>query len=243
MGIRDQQEIIERLDRETKEMNEVQSLRFLAERFAGRIHFSTNFGYEDQVITNMICTGNIPIQLFTLDTGRHFEDTYKVMNSTITTYGKTIQVYFPESTLVEQLLSSKGAFSFYKSIENRQECCHIRKVLPLQRAIQGAGCWVTGLRSGQSKERSGISRFSWDHTHGLVKFNPIINWTFEEVTRYIREHHVPYHSLHDRGFPSIGCAPCTRAVEPGADIRSGRWWWENNRTKECGLHTDNIEIV
>ncbi len=214
----------------------VEQLKILSEKFAGKIVFSTSFQLEDQVITDMIFDNNINIEVFTLDTGRLFEETYKTFNKTIKRYKKYIKAYFPDKEDVEKLLQEKGPFSFYESVENRKECCHIRKVKPLQRALNGKMCWVTGLRAGQSETRKDVPVLEWDEKYQLYKFNPLINWSLEQVREYITKNNVPYNVMQDRGFPSIGCAPCTRAIEEGEDIRAGRWWWENNLKKECGLH-------
>lgn len=226
------------LDRETRDLSVTDTLKHLAGRFEGAISFSTSFGQEDQVITDMIFTADIPILVFTLDTGRHFEETYKVMSQTTARYEKKIKVLFPDQRKVEQLLTTKGPYSFYESVENRKECCHIRKVEPLQRVLEGTACWITGLRAGQSGARQDVSRFSYDPGYRVIKYNPLYDWSLERVTGYLYDNRVPYNLLHDKGFPSIGCAPCTRAVQPGEDIRAGRWWWENNTSKECGLHVD-----
>lgn len=208
----------------------------LAEKFPGRVVFTTSFGYEDQVIADIIFSENIPVEIVTLDTGRMFEETYKVFRSTVEKYGKPIKVYFPPSDKVEKLMSEKGPFSFYESIENRKECCFIRKVIPLKRALEGNEIWITGLRADQSANRSSLHEFEWDEHNGLIKYNPLINWDLEQVKQHIRENNVPYNVLHDKGFVSIGCEPCTRAIRPGEDFRAGRWWWEQNSGKECGLH-------
>lgn len=212
-------------------------LQTVSSRFPGKVVFTTSFGYEDQVIADMIFRNNIPIRVVTLDTGRLFEETYKVYARTIEKYGKGITAFFPDSRDVEKLLATKGPISFYESAENRKECCHIRKVVPLGRALSGAECWVTGLRASQSANRSGLRFFEWDEGHRLIKFNPLLEWSLGEVKDYIRQNNVPYNVLHDRGFVSIGCEPCTRAIQPGDDFRAGRWWWEQNSGKECGLHT------
>jgi len=221
---------------ETSSFSVQKTIKFLADKFPGRVSFSTSFGMEDQVITDMIFAENLPIKVFTLDTGRHFEETYKIHNRTLSQYDKKIQVYHPNHSNVEQLLTNKGPFSFYESQENRKECCHIRKVEPLGRALQGEVIWITGLRRAQSENREHLDSFVFDATNEIIKYNPLIDWSLEQVQQYIKDHHIPYNILHDRGFASIGCAPCTRAIEPGQDFRAGRWWWENNSTQECGLH-------
>lgn len=199
------------------------------------VRFSSAFGEEDQVIAHMIGHHNIPITVFTLDTGRLFQETYDLMDLTRSKYKLDIQVYFPQHGDVEQLVKAKGLNSFYASVENRKECCFIRKVKPLRRALTGATVWITGLRSGQSAHRQTFSTVEWDADLQIIKYNPILNWTYEEMTAYLTTNKVPVNSLHKKGFASIGCAPCTRAIMPGEDIRAGRWWWENSH-KECGLH-------
>ncbi|MFN8258585.1 MAG: phosphoadenylyl-sulfate reductase [Bacteroidales bacterium] len=218
-----------------------EQLQILADEFKGKIVFSTSFGQEDQVITDLIFRNKIDIQLFTLDTGRLFEETYKVLQRTRQKYEQIIKVYFPEFKEVEQLVSEKGPYSFYESVENRKECCRIRKVVPLNKALAGNKCWITGLRAEQSEARKDLPLLSFDEQLDIIKYNPLKDWTLEEVTEYLKKHHVPYNPLHDKGFISIGCAPCTRAVNPGEDIRRGRWWWEDNTKKECGLHEHNIK--
>jgi phosphoadenosine phosphosulfate reductase len=211
-------------------------LEVLANRFADSGVFSTSFGMEDQVISDQIFSNNLPIQVFTLDTGRLFPETYSVWNRTVERYKKRIETYYPNSESVERLLSEKGPNSFYESVENRQECCGIRKVEPLKRALEGNKLWITGIRQDQSTNRNTMDWVEWDEKHQLIKVHPLFYWTIEEVKEYIKQHNIPYNSLHDKGFPSIGCAPCTRAVPPGGDSRDGRWWWEDQSKKECGLH-------
>lgn len=231
----------ERLIEETKDMGITDTLSYLADKHFGQILFSTSFGLEDQIITDIIFSHNIPIKVATLDTGRLFEETYKTHNRTLAKYGKKIHVYFPDREDVEDLVTRKGPFSFYESVENRKECCNIRKVIPIKRALTGMRIWVTGLRSGQSADRKNLDLMEYDSSYGLTKYNPLINWSLEQVQDYVRENHIPYNVLHDKGFPSIGCRPCTRAVQEGDDFRTGRWWWENNSNKECGLHTHENE--
>ena len=214
------------------------ALNLLVELFPGEILFSTSLGQEDQVITDIIFRNKIPVEIFTLDTGRLFYETYDLIERTNARYKTNLKIYFPDSTDVETFVSEKGVNSFYESVENRKLCCYIRKVKPLNRALKNAKVWVTGLRAEQSENRKDMPIISWDEEKQLYKFNPLINWSFDEVLNYIKENNVPYNPLHDKGFISIGCAPCTRAVEPGEDPRAGRWWWETSQ-KECGLHTDN----
>lgn len=211
----------------------------LSELSSEKIVFSTSLSYEDQVITHMIFSKQLNIEIFTLDTGRLFSETYSVFNSTRDRYKKEIKTYYPKTEAVENLVSSKGPNSFYESIENRKECCHIRKVEPLKRALSGKTIWVTGIRSEQSSNRNDMKNVEWDEANQLIKVHPLLNWTFEEIKEYIKKHNIPYNSLHDKGFLSIGCQPCTRAIKSGEDFRAGRWWWEDNTKKECGLHITN----
>jgi phosphoadenosine phosphosulfate reductase len=227
---------IEDIKKLTEGLDPVEALRLLAERFAGEIVFSTSFGWEDQVITHMIFTNNLPIKIFTLETGRLFPETYYVWNRTMEIYEKPIHAYYPNHELLEKMVNAKGPSSFYESVENRKECCGIRKVEPLKRALAGNKCWITGIRAEQSANRQFMDNTEWDEQNNLIKFHPIYDWTLDQVKEYIRKYNVPYNTLHDRGFPSIGCQPCTRAVQPGEDFRAGRWWWEDQSKKECGLH-------
>ena len=212
-----------------------EGLALIASLFPGRVVFSSSFGQEDQVITDTIFKNNLPIKVFTLDTGRLFNETYELIERTTARYKQTIQVYFPDAGDVESFVTEKGINSFYESVDNRKECCFIRKVKPLNRALKGAKVWITGLRSEQSDNRKKMPMIEWDEDRQLYKFNPLINWSYDEVMEYIKENNVPYNPLHDKGFLSIGCAPCTRAIEAGEDARAGRWWWESSK-KECGLH-------
>ncbi|SFE56475.1 phosphoadenylyl-sulfate reductase [Thermoflexibacter ruber] len=213
----------------------VGSLTFLAENFKGKVAFSTSLGQEDQVITDIIFKNNIDIQVFTLDTGRLFNQTYDLLDLTIAKYKKKIKIYFPDSAEVEEFVNTKGLNSFYDSVENRKACCAIRKVNPLKRALKDVEVWITGLRAEQSANRFEMKAIEWDNNFKLIKYNPLINWSLEKTISYLKENKVPYNPLHDQGFISIGCAPCTRAIEPHEDIRAGRWWWESSQ-KECGLH-------
>jgi len=214
------------------------ALNVLANRFKNKVIFSTSFGREDQVITHIIFSNNIPIKIVTLDTGRLFPETYSVWNRTLEIYKKKIEVCFPDTDKTEKLLKEKGPFSFYESVENRKECCFIRKVEPLNRILKGNKIWITGIRKGQSADRSNMQNMEWDESHRVIKYHPLLDWTGGRVSDFIAKHTIPYNSLHDRGFPSIGCQPCTRAVKEGEDERGGRWWWENNSKKECGLHAN-----
>jgi phosphoadenosine phosphosulfate reductase len=220
----------------TTGLEPVEALRKLAELFPGEVIFSTSFGWEDQVISHMIFANNLPIKVFTLETGRLFRETYSVWAATLNRYQKPIHAYYPNQELLEEMVSKKGPNSFYESVENRKECCGIRKIEPLKRALKGNKIWVTGIRAEQSVNRHDMHDLEWDEQNQLVKFHPIFSWTLDEVKAYIKQYNIPYNSLHDKGFPSIGCMPCTRAVAEDEDFRAGRWWWEDQSKKECGLH-------
>ena len=227
--------IVQTLLEKTKDFSIEETFSFLANEYKDQVVFSTSFGQEDQVITAMIAKSEAPITIFTLDTGRLFQETYDVFHRTQKKYKLPIKVYFPEAKAVEELLEKKGPNSFFESVENRKECCFIRKVVPLKKALAGNKIWITGLRAEQSENRSDLHLFEYDANFDLIKFNPLLKWTLEEVQKYIDDNSVPQNSLHKKGFISIGCAPCTRAIAPGEDIRAGRWYWEQSH-KECGLH-------
>ncbi|GAB2696950.1 phosphoadenylyl-sulfate reductase [Mucilaginibacter koreensis] len=229
--------LTEELKQHTTGKTPEQALARLADTFPGEVVFSTSFGWEDQVITHMIFSNNLPIKVFTLETGRLFPETYYVWNRTMEKYGQPIHAYYPQHEALQQMVTAKGPSSFYDSVENRKECCGIRKIEPLKRALAGNKCWITGIRAEQSPNREDMENVEWDEGNQLVKFHPIFNWTLDEVKAYIKTNQIPYNVLHDRGFPSIGCQPCTRAVQPGEDFRAGRWWWEDQSKKECGLHS------
>jgi phosphoadenosine phosphosulfate reductase len=216
-------------------LNLVDSLRLVAGAYPEGVVFSSSFGQEDQVISDAIWKNDLAISIFTLDTGRLFQDTYELMDITKAKYKKKFKTYFPDQEAVENLVQEKGFNSFYESVENRKECCAIRKIQPLKKALAGAKVWITGLRSEQSDNRSGMEIWEWDESNQVFKFNPLIHWTIEEVLEYLKENRVPQNRLHAKGFISIGCQPCTRAIEPGEHPRAGRWWWEESK-KECGLH-------
>jgi phosphoadenosine phosphosulfate reductase len=208
----------------------------LTTAFPGQVIFSTSFSYEDQVITHKILSNRLPIKIFTLDTGRLFPETYSVWRSTNEKYDTHIKAYYPDTILIEDYVSEKGPNAFYESVENRKECCYIRKVVPLKRALKDNAVWITGLRAEHSADRHYMPQVEWDESNNIIKYHPILHWTTEEVKKYINDNDIPYNILHDKGFVSIGCAPCTRAIKPGEDFRAGRWWWEDNSKKECGLH-------
>lgn len=212
-------------------------LHQIAEKYPSSAAFSTSLSEEDQVITHYIFANNLPIRVFTLDTGRLFPETYAVLASTLERYGKKIEVYFPKHEGVEKLITEKGPSSFYQSLENRKECCFIRKVEPLNRALEGVECWITGLRAEHSENRKAMPMVEKDEARNIIKVHPLTKWTTEDVKAEVKKHNIPYNILHDRGFVSIGCQPCTRAIKAGDDFRAGRWWWENTEKKECGLHT------
>lgn len=233
------QKVADRYNTQLEEKTMVEKLRFLAEAHPGKVIFTTSFGYEDQVITDFIFQNDLDIRVITLDTGRLFPETYKVYNSTLDRYKKPIEVYFPPADKVEAMVTEKGPFSFYESLENRKECCFIRKVIPLKRALSGNEIWITGLRASQSDNRKDMLEFEVDGGNNIVKFNPLLDWSLEQTIEYVKANNIPYNILHDKGFVSIGCQPCTRAIQPGEDFRAGRWWWEQGSGKECGLHSVN----
>jgi len=200
-----------------------EALKLVADLFPGQVVFSSSLGQEDQVLTDVIFKNDLPVRIFTIDTGRLFNETYELLDRTEARYKKRIDVYFPNAADVEEFVTAKGINSFYESVDNRKACCHIRKVIPLNRALTGAKVWITGLRAGQSNNRQSMPMIEWSEEKQLYKFNPLINWTYDDMISYIEKNNVPYNRLHDKGFISIGCAPCTRAIEPGEDARAGRW--------------------
>lgn len=208
----------------------------LVDLFPDRVVFTTSFGIEDQVISHFIFANNIPVEVVTLDTGRLFKETYSVFNKTIEKYQKKIKVYFPDRRAVEKMMTQKGPFSFYYSKENRIECCRVRKVAQLNRVMADKLCWISGIRATQSENRSQMNQLEYDEGRELFKFYPLFEWSLDEVESYIKVNNVPYNVLHDKGYISIGCEPCTRPVVEGEDYRSGRWWWETDGKKECGFH-------
>jgi phosphoadenosine phosphosulfate reductase len=220
---------------ETNGFSIEETLLFLINKYEHKVCFSTSFGQEDQVIIDIIANNDLAISIFTLDTGRLFQETYDVFEKTLTKYNKKIDVYFPNANDVENMLTEKGPNSFYASVENRKECCNIRKVVPLTKALQGKKVWITGLRAEQSDNRNDLQSFEYDEKFNIIKYNPLLKWSLEKVENYLQKNNVPQNVLHNKGFVSIGCAPCTRAIDAGEDIRAGRWWWETSH-KECGLH-------
>ncbi|HXV18622.1 MAG TPA: phosphoadenylyl-sulfate reductase [Candidatus Omnitrophota bacterium] len=228
---------ISKLNSEFEKKSPEDVLSWAFKNFSPEIAIASSFGAEDVVLIDMAVKIDPKVSIFTLDTGRLNEETYEVMDRIRSKYKVRIESYFPDYHAVEKLEREKGFYSFRESVENRVECCGIRKVEPLNRALKGLKAWVTGLRRDQSVTRSDVLKIENDTAHGgIFKINPLVDWTNEAVWAYIKKNQVPYNKLHDLGYPSIGCAPCTRAVKPGEDIRSGRWWWENPEHKECGLH-------
>jgi phosphoadenosine phosphosulfate reductase len=229
-------EKIQQLNEQFSHLPAQEILEYFLNAYKGKIALSSSFGAEDQVLTHMILTIDKTAKIFTLDTGRLPYETYSVMDNTNLKYGIKVDVYFPEAKEVEELYKTQGINGFYESIENRKRCCFVRKIQPLQRALKGLEVWITGLRASQSVTREQMQLVEYDEANGVIKLNPLLAWSEQNVWDFIKENKVPYNKLHDQGYPSIGCAPCTRAVKEGEDIRSGRWWWENPEHKECGLH-------
>lgn len=211
-------------------------LQSLATAYAGAVTFSTSFSYEDQIITDCISRSGAAISLFTLDTGRLFPETYSTWSATLQRYHLPIQAFYPDDAALQNFVTENGPNAFYNSVALRQTCCGIRKVAPLKKALAGKAVWVTGLRAEHSSNRNALQQFEWDESNNIIKYHPLLHWTTHEVKAYIQQHNVPYNVLHEKGFVSIGCAPCTRAIRPGEDFRAGRWWWEDADKKECGLH-------
>ena len=219
------------------EVDFIGGLKRIAETNNKKIVFSTSFGMEDQVISHVIFKNQFNnIEVFTLDTGRLFPETYSVWNKTLKQYNEKINSYNPNTSDVENFVDRNGINPFYDSVSLRKECCAIRKVAPLNRALKNADIWITGLRAEQSENRNSLQKVAWDEKLQLYKYNPLLDWTTAQVKEFINTNAVPYNTLHDNGFISIGCAPCTRAIKEGEDFRAGRWWWEDKSKKECGLH-------
>jgi len=228
-------EDIDALNRRSDGMPTPDVIRLALGSMNGGAVFTTSFGAEDQAITHMLAEHQFPVDVITLDTGRLFNETLETFDRTALRYGLSIKIMFPESAEVEAYVNAHGPNAFYESVELRKNCCNIRKVKPLARGLQGYRLWITGLRADQSDHRSGLKYFEWDDRFRIVKVNPLLTWSYDEVVNFLKANNVPYNPLHDLGFVSIGCAPCTRAIEPGEDFRAGRWWWESSK-KECGLH-------
>lgn len=228
-------ELLEHLQQLYAEKPVEEALEKTAALFPGRVKFSTSLGQEDQVLTDIIARNKVGVTIFTIDTGRLFNEVYETIDRTEARYKIRIQTYFPQAQAVQQLVNEKGINLFYESVENRQSCCGVRKVEPLNRALADADVWLTGLRAEQNQHRKSVPMVEWLPDKKMYKINPLLNWSYDEMMAYIGQNNVPYNPLHDKGFVSIGCAPCTRAIEPGEDPRAGRWWWEASH-KECGLH-------
>lgn len=211
-------------------------LKALSDKRDAKITLSTSFSKEDQIISHIIWSQALNVDVFTLDTGRLFPETYSVWSRTLERYQSTIRNFQPHQEALENYVTEHGPNAFYQSVELRKSCCHIRKVLPLKRALQGYQIWLTGIRASQSPNRNSLSHVEWDEVNQIIKIHPLFFWTDEDVSHFILKNNIIYNSLHDKGFPSIGCAPCTRTVKEGEDARAGRWWWEDQSKKECGLH-------
>lgn len=235
---------LEDFQKALSEMSATESLEWVFNNFElDEISFATSLGAEDQVLTDIILKVNKEADIFTLDTGRLFEETYNVIQKVKEKYSKNIELLFPNEESLKNLTKEKGPNLFYNSIEDRKECCNTRKLEPLRKKLNGKKIWITGLRKEQAVTRTDLKMIEWDSTFGLLKLSPLIDWTEKNVWEYIRRYQIPYNKLHDKGFPSIGCEPCTRAIKPGEDIRSGRWFWEKPEHKECGLHIKNGKLV
>lgn len=227
---------IKELTEASRDLGTEELLRYVLDAFGSRIEFASSFSAEDQVILDMLMKVSKDIVVFTLDTGRLPEETYEVIQRSREKYAIEPKILLPDTAQIEAMIAEHGQDLFYDSVENRKMCCHVRKVVPLSRELTSLEAWICGLRSEQSVTRSQIERIAWDETFSLVKICPLSNWTNERVWQYIRDNDVPYNKLHDKGYPSIGCEPCSRPIKAGDDIRAGRWWWEKPEHKECGLH-------
>ncbi|MDR1581722.1 MAG: phosphoadenylyl-sulfate reductase [Prevotellaceae bacterium] len=224
------------LNRKFSGTNPEKALKYFLAFFDSRIALSSSLSLEDQILTDMIMSINPEVRIFTLDTGRLFPETYDLIDRTNAKYGIKIEIFFPNCVDVQEMVNAEGINLFYESVEKRKKCCHIRKIEPLKRAFSGLDAWICGLRKEQSVTRRDMQMIEWDEGNNLLKINPLINLSEQQVWEYVRIHNVPYNRLHDNGFTSIGCQPCTRAIKSGEDIRAGRWWWESPAHKECGLH-------
>jgi phosophoadenylyl-sulfate reductase (thioredoxin)/thioredoxin-dependent adenylylsulfate APS reductase len=226
-----------------QKIEQVKAVLAAAVRDFSPVTFANSLGAEDMVLTDLIAKHQPDIEMFSLDTGRLPQETYDLMQEVRKRYGVPLKIYFPDSKAVEAYVAQNGVNGFYDSVEARKGCCFVRKVEPLRRALRGKKAWITGMRRDQAVTRGTLEVSAYDAELGLQKFNPLLDWTNKEVWAYIRQYDVPYNKLHDQFYPSIGCAPCTRSVTPGEDIRSGRWWWENPENKECGLHVGHAPQV
>lgn len=229
-------QLIRDLNNRFRDASAEEVVGYFLEAYQGRIALSSSLSIEDQALTDMIVRRDKRARIFTLDTGRLFPETYLLIDKTNMTYGITLEVFFPDYREVQRMVREEGINLFFNSIESRHRCCQIRKLEPLSRAFQGLDAWICGLRREQSITRKDMQVVEWDKIHQLIKVNPLISWTEQQVWDYVKSHHVPYNKLHNKGYPSIGCEPCTRAIQPGEDVRAGRWWWESPDHRECGLH-------
>lgn len=227
---------VNKLNQQFAGKSAIEVLNWFLREYKGKIGLASSLSIEDQAITEMICKIDPSCRIFTLDTGRLFPQTYSLISKTKDRFGKQIEVYFPYYKAVEAMVGEHGVNLFYESVELRKRCCHVRKIEPLKRAFEGLEVWICGLRREQSVTRADNNVVEWDKGNGIIKINPLIDWSEAQVWDYIKQNQIPYNVLHDQGYPSIGCQPCTRAVKEGEDLRAGRWWWENPEQKECGLH-------
>src|SRR5260221_7340163 len=231
--------LLEGLRHRIKDMELSQSLAYLSDLFPGKVTLSSSFSWEDQVLSHFVLDAELDIEIFTLDTGRLFPETYTVWSKTNERYQTRIKAYYPDNQSIEKYIDEKGPNAFYNSVAERKECCFIRKVEPLKRALKNKSIWITGLRAEHSPERKDLQILEWDEGNSIIKYNPLLHTTTDELKKIISNNSIPYNPLHDKGFVSIGCAPCTRAIRQGEDFRAGRWWWEDSSKKECGLHAAN----
>jgi phosphoadenosine phosphosulfate reductase len=230
-------ELLNKWNDETKNFNPPDLIKWAINIFGEQnIVLASSLGIEDQILTHIILNISKNVKIFTIDTGRLFQETYSTIARTEERYGFKFDIYFPDYKMIEPMVKEKGVNLFYNSIDDRKLCCHVRKIEPLQRALKNKKCWICGLRQEQAVTRKNISVVEFDELNGLYKLNPLYNWTIDDCWDFIKKNNIPYNTLHDKGFPSIGCMPCTRAIKEGEDIRAGRWWWENPEHKECGLH-------
>ncbi len=227
---------IDKWNKELSKSSSQEVIKFFLEKFEDKIVFASSLGAEDQAITQIITTIDTIVKIITLDTGRLFQETYDLIQNTNSRYGIKIDIIFPDKDKVQKMVKEKGINLFYDSVENRKLCCRVRKIEPLRDVLSGMMAWISGIRRNQAVTRINDKLVEWDEENGLIKINPLIKWKDEEVWEYIRKNNIPYNFLHDKGYKSIGCLPCTRPVKSGEDSRSGRWWWENQGHKECGLH-------
>lgn len=235
-------EDVDKIQTELSGLNPLPVLQWV-EKNINQPVFASSLGQEDQMILHLIAAHQLAIPVITLDTGRLFPETYDLIAENEERFGIKIQIFFPDAAEVEAMVAEEGINLFLNGVEQRKHCCQVRKINPLRRVLRQSGGWVCGLRREQSSTRSELKVIEWDETNGIPKINPLHNWSLEQVTGYLKENGVPYNPLHDQGFISIGCACCTRAVQPGEDVRAGRWWWEKPEQKECGLHLVNGKFV